>query len=69
MLMIFKSLFLKVHDKGFLTALCPTFILTIDVHLVTLKNLENPLTKLDLTCDAPRSINEPFMTFIDSISQ
>ena len=32
-------------------------ILTIDVHLITPKNLEDPLTKLDFPYDAPWSID------------
>jgi len=69
MLMIFKSLLLEVHDKGFFTSLCPTYFLTIDVHLISLKDLEDPLTKLDFPCDSPRYIDEPFTAFIDSIAQ
>ena len=56
MLMICKFLLLEVHDKGLLTTLCPTSILTIDVHLIALKDLEDSLTKLDFPCDSPRFV-------------
>ena len=65
----YLSPLLKVHDKWFLISLLLTFILIIDVHLIALKNLEYPLTKLDFACDAPQPIDELFMTFIDSIAQ
>ena len=55
---------LRVHDKGFLISLCPTIILTIDVHLITPKILEDPLTKLDFPYDTPQSIAELNRTFI-----